>query len=64
MKKVNKERLQIFAGVGLFTAALLIHLGLNVQPNAKTREVAINDYKGISASKDLEENREEKRKGR
>lgn len=64
MKDNNKGRLQVFAGVGLLTAALLIHVGLNINPNNKTRQVAINDFKKITASKDLEEDRKDKRKGR
>ena len=64
MDKTTKENLKIFAGVGLMTAALLIHLGLNLNPNNKTRQVVINDYKKITVSKEIEESEKDKKKGR
>lgn len=64
MEKTTKQNLKIFAGVGLMTAALLIHLGLSLNPNNKTRQVVINDYKKITASKEVEESEKDKKKGR
>lgn len=64
MDKTTKENLKIFAGVGLMTAALLLHLGLSLNPNNKTKNVVINDFKKITATKDLEESEKDKKKGR
>jgi len=64
MDKINKNRLQLYAGVGLMVTAVLIHLGLNLNPNTQNKQVAINDFKSISASKGLEEDTKDKRKGR
>ena len=57
-------KLKLYAGVGLMTAALLMHLSLNLNPNTKTRQVAINDFKKVSVSKGIEEESKDKRKGR
>ena len=60
----KKENLKIYAGVGLMTAALLVHLGLSLIPNNGPKNAIINDYKKITASKDAEENEKDKKKGR
>lgn len=64
MDNTTKENLKIFAGVGIMTAALMLNIGLSLNPNNKTRNVAINDFKKIGATKDLEESEKDKKKGR
>lgn len=63
--KNNKGNLQIYAGVGIMVFALAIHMGLNLNGNTKTREVAINDFKRIEAEKETTiDYDQDKRKGR
>lgn len=57
----NKRNIKIYAGVGVMTIALLMHMQMNINSNLKTREVAFNDFKEISIPKN---NEEEKKKGR
>ena len=61
----NKNNLKLYAGVGIMTMALLVHMSLNLKNNVRTREVAINDFKRITSIQDLEEDKSpDKKKGR
>ena len=64
MDKTPRENLKIYAGVGLMIVALMLHMGLNLNPNNKTKSVAINDFKKIGTTKELEESEKDKKKGR
>jgi len=57
----NKSKMKIYAGVGIMTMALLMHMNMTISNNSKTREVAFNDFKEIVLPKNDAEN---KRKGR
>ncbi|MBE6156873.1 MAG: hypothetical protein E7161_03910 [Firmicutes bacterium] len=61
---INRDKFKIYAGVGLMTVALLFHLAINLNPNNTNRQVAINDFKKISAAKGAEEDKTDKKRGR
>lgn len=57
----NKRKIKLYAGVGIMTAALLMHMNMSINNNSKTREIAFNDSQEIIISQN---DKEEKRKGR
>ena len=57
----NKKNIKLYAGVGIMTIALLLHMNMSISSNSKTREVAFNDFKKIELPKNDEE---VKKKGR
>lgn len=57
----RRKGLKIYAGVGIMTMALLMHMNMTIRGNSKTREVAFNDLQEIVIPKNDTEN---KRKGR
>ena len=61
----DKSNLKLYAGVGIMTMALLVHMSMSIKNNMQTREVAINDFQRITTMQDLEEDkRPDKKKGR
>lgn len=60
---IDKDKMRIFAGVSIMSMALLMHLGLNINPNTRTNEVVIDNSQKISSQFELEENSND-RKGR
>lgn len=63
--KVKREKIQIYAGVSLMTFALLMHLGLNINNNSRTREVAFDNSQKIGNHQIMESDLDkDKRKGR
>ena len=61
---INKDKLLVYAGVGVMTMALMMHMGINISGNNKTHEVAIDNSQKIVVQSEIEENRDDKRKGR
>ena len=61
---LNKDKFVLYTGVGVMTMALLMHMGININGNNKTHEVAMDNSQKIVVQSELEENRNDKRKGR
>lgn len=61
---VKKENIVMFAGASIMTLAILIQMGLNINPNNRNKTVYLNNSQKICAPKNDEENLQEKRKGR
>jgi len=57
----NRKNIKLYAGVGIMTMALLLHMNMSISSNSKTREVAFNDVKEIVLPKN---DQEVKKKGR
>lgn len=61
---INKDKFVLYTGVGVMTMALLMHMGININGNNKTHEVVMDNSQKIVVQSELEENRNDKRKGR
>lgn len=61
---LNKDKFVLYTGVGVMTMALLMHMGININGNNKTHEVAMDNSQKIVVQSELEENRNDKIKGR
>ena len=57
----NRKNIKLYAGVGILTLALMMHMGMNITNNQSAREVAFNDSKEIVVPKN---DQEFKKKGR
>lgn len=61
---IKKENIVMCAGASIMTLAILIQMGLNINPNNRNKTVYLNNSQKICAPKNDEENLHEKRKGR
>lgn len=61
---IKDDKIRIYAGVSVMTLALMMHMGLNVNPNTRTNEVAIDNSQKIIVQRELEENPNDRRSGR